>query len=264
MQIRKVEENEKYHILNQFSLLMDKYKEQKIEKINPNQIDKLKKGYYITIIKKNAIKCHMFFTTNDNQCTIITHNKEVYEIPSNGKKYMNGTIFEGSMVRKNGYVYYYINDVIYYNEQFMIESKPLIIDRIEEICSIIKNKVKYMQLPFTAVHTGYFTYEHIPLIKKNCVLLFKPYTNYTCYQMKHTVKKQPKYKDGQICLFDVVKTSKLDVYEIINITTQRKDGILSIIGLDISRKMKSIFMNKRIVRLKCMFSQYFNSWIPIF
>lgn len=235
----------------------------KKKETNLNNISKEKNKYLITIKKKNLLPTFMFITELNNQSKsiIITENKDIYAINvSFSSNNYNNTLFEGFLVQNDISLFYYIDDIIYFQNKVPVVN---LINRINLICSIIKNKIKNNNKHYIILHTGYFTYEHIPLIKKDCILLIKSIKENQTYYINYKIEKKYNYFNGQIKKFKISKTDIIDVYTINDIKTNKKQGILSVIGLDTSKKMFNIFKIKKHSILKCKYSSYFKSWIPL-
>jgi hypothetical protein len=64
----------------------------------------------------------------------------------------------------------------------------------------------------------------------------------------------------------ITKGKYSDVYEIYNIITNEKDGILYIKGIKESKLIKQLFNNKELsqIKLLCKYNKIFNKWQPIF
>ena len=224
-----------------------------------------KEKYLITILKKNAIMCFLIF--QGRECFLMLENDKKINIPVSVSKDDINAVFYGQIVSKDKSIVFFINDILMYNKMDIIENKKNLGKRIDFICSIIRNKLKNMQFEcnFNVVHTGYSTIDHLDLIKKNCVVRFKPKEfskdNYWAKDVEYNVQKKEKYLHGFEKMFNVYKTNQIDVYKAVDVCGQ-KQGILSIVGADTSYKMTEKFKNKSHAVIKCRYSSYFRSWLP--
>lgn len=232
-----------------------------------DDIKNITSNYLLSFNVKNSIKCQLFLIkiNNINYSIFIIDNKFYHVKFRFHEDLYNGTLFEGELIKndKNCWVFY-MSDLIY-NAGSYVYNYPLK-NRLNFIASILKNLYTY-DLYFNCCHLqlkSYFTFNHMYFLEEDCELLFNPeFSNMKIYKKKIIFPKTEKslLKDGEIRLFTIKKTEKVERYDLYN-DSGEYDSFACVNSLKLSLFLKEIFKNKDSYKIKCKYSTFFKSWIP--
>ena len=141
-------------------------------------------------------------------------------------------------------------------------------DRLKEISYLLKDLYTF-DLYFNPCHIqlkSYFLFNHMHFLDKDCELIFIPeYSNMKYYKKQIIFPKTKKslLKDGEIQEFIIKKTDKVEIYNLFTIEDDEYDGFACINSLKLSLYLRNIFKEEESKKMKCKYSIFFKSWIPI-
>ena len=230
-------------------------------------------AYLITINKKNKFNFLLFLTRfqNKNYSIFVYNHKgqlHYYSVKFGfNQELYNGTLFRGELVKnqKDCWIYY-LTDLVYYKGQYKYESK--LSQKLKMMAGLLKNEYEYddyMNVCHIQIK-GYFTFNHLQFIKKDCQLLFVPeYFNDHIYSCDIILPKKVEIKieNNQEQDFIIRKTDTHDVYDLYNIKTKTFDSIACVNKSSTSMFLKERFENVNEFVVKTKYSVYFKSWIPL-
>ena len=230
-------------------------------------------AYLITINKKNKFNFLLFLTKfqNKNYSIFIYNHKgklHLYSVKfSFNEELYNGTLFKGELVKnqKDCWIYY-LTDLIYHKGQYTYEKK--LSQKLKMMAGLLKNDYEYddyMNVCHIQIK-GYFLFNHLQFIKKDCQLLFVPeYFNDHIYNFDVVLpkKEEIKIENNHEKEFMIRKTDTFDVYELYDIETNTFDSIACVNKMAISRFLKAKFENTNEFKINTKYSTYFSSWIPL-
>ncbi len=231
-------------------------------------------AYLITINKKNKFNFLLFLTKfqNKNYSIFVYNHKgqlHYYSIKFGfNQELYNGTLFRGELVKnKKDCWIYHLTDLVYYKGQYTYENK--LSQKLKIMAGLLKNEYEYddyMNVCHIQIK-GYFLFNHLQFIKKDCQLLFIPeYFNDNIYSYNIVLpkKEEIKIENNKEQEFIIKKTDTFDVYELYNIKTNTFDSIACVNKMATSRFLKERFENINEFVVKTKYSTYFASWIPIY
>lgn len=168
-----------------------------------------------------------------------------------------GTAFQGDLVTRGKKWVFYVNDLLLHENTPVTTNIPLF-ERLSLCTKILKTQFKYVpsMSPCMIQLTGYFLFHHIPLITKNCTLVFcddlqKLHYHYfiASKQTKNGTKKHFYVRAGNIIDVYFLFENQDDAYPI---------DVLAITSNFDSLKAKELFKTPKYVQ--CVYQTYFNSW----
>lgn len=238
---------------------------------NLKNCKELNHEFLLTIEKKSHLEGVLILITIDNQSyTLMLINDIFYNIKLKlHNDLYSGTIFVGKLTQKHNRCVYFIDDIIYYcNIYYQSETLK---KRLKIIYNIIKNKYKYdsHKAPFDVQLTGYFLYNHLPLIKKKCRILFK--NDNSLYFLDYNLCDSGSSGNlgnlgnlgNSVQKLKIFKTKHVDVYKINN-NDENNHYILAVTSIEISKKLNKLFDNvecSKHLELICEYNIYFNKWM---
>lgn len=233
-----------------------------------DDIKNITSNYLLGFNVKNSIKCQLFLIKINNiNYSIFMIDNKLYHVKFRFHEDLyNGTLFEGELVKndKNCWVFY-MSDLIY-NAGSYVYNHPFK-NRLNFIATILKNLYTY-DLYFNPCHLqlkSYFIFNHMYFLEEDCELLFIPeFSNMKTYKKKIIFPKTEKslLKDGEIRLFTIKKTDKVERYDLYN-DNNEYDSFACVNSLKLSLFLKDLFKNKDSYKMKCKYSTFFKSWIPV-
>lgn len=243
----------------------------KYDNINCNELDDIKNitsNYLLSFNVKNSIKCKLLLIKINNiHYSIFIINNNYYHVKFRfSEELYNGTLFIGELVKNDKKCWvFYITDLIYMKGTYIYNNS--LKNRLKNIAYILKDLYTY-DLYFNCCHLqlkSYFLFNHIYFLEKDCDLLFIPeYTNMKYYKKKIIFPKTEKslLKDGEIRDFIIKKTNKVERYDLYNLDN-KYDSFVCVNSLKLSLFLKNLFKNNNSKKMKCKYSIFFKSWIPI-
>ncbi len=250
------------HTLRTESLLY----ERRYEKLqSPEQLDP---EYLITVDKPNKIGAILFVTTiYERQYSVFVINGIIYcvDLLLDPSLYRGdtGTVFVGELAKRKRWTFY-IGDILFYGGAFVGDWK--LSRRLGLVNTIIKKMYRYDMLvdPCTIQMKGYFPYNHVDLIKKNCRLRFVSENNEKAYYCDITIdgrNKELQDLASQKQQFLVRKTNKTEVYNVINEKSKAIICILGVVSMETSQKLHKLFVNTKERVLSLKYSPVFETMI---
>ena len=284
-QRQSIQDDKFINFCNKKSIVLDdNIKNQVFQQLTKKYLFQLKKivkdnniphpEFLVTINNKNKYNFLLFLTNINGK------NYNIFVYNNNGKIHLfsvkfgfsqelyRGTLFQGELTQNEKKCwFFFITDLIFYMGNYYQLNK--LSDKILLIGEILKEKYEYDEFINTC-HLklkSYFLFNHLQFIKNNCQLLFvsEYFEDYT-YLIDIKIKKEKKeiIEDDIVKEFIIRKTEKLDVYELYDIKTNMFNSIACVNKLKTSMRLREEFRNKESFKIKTRYSQYFNSWIPIF
>lgn len=233
-----------------------------------DDIKNITSNYLLGFNVKNSIKCQLFLVkvNNINYCLFIINNKYYHVKFRFSEELYNGTLFEGELIKndKNCWVFY-MSDIVYMSGSYIFNQT--LKERLKSIAYILKSLYTY-DLYFNPCHLqlkSYFTFNHIHFLEEDCELLFIPeYSNMFYYKKKIVFPKTKKslLKDGEVKELTLKKTDRVERYDLYN-EKNEYDSFVCVNSLKLSLFLKDLFKNNNSVKMKCKYSVFFKSWIPI-
>ena len=256
---------------NTYNIIMKKVEKYRVDfhfhDLEKN-INKLNHQYFVTIDKQNKIPAMLILTKIKKiQYSVFVIQGKLYNTKLRfDSSIYDDTLFVGDLV-KNKRWFFYINDIVRYGNKNV--QKKLFTQRLAIIDSLLKKKYKH-DIFLNPVHiqlTGYFLFIYIQLIQKKCKLLFVPQNpkdDLLFYRMpgkSNDDKKIKKNNEGDKKPFIVKKTNKVEIYRIFDPETKEDHGIVGVIGMSSSARLKSLFKTTDELKLNLIWSSYFKSWL---
>lgn len=237
-----------------------------------DDIKNISSNYILGFNVKNTIKIKLLLTKiqNNNYCIFLVNDGQNYHYYHVKFRFddslYNGTLFEGELVKndKNCWVFY-ISDIIYYQGEYIYNYG--FSERLKIIGYILKDLYTF-DLYFNPCHLqlkSYFLFNHINFLEKDCELIFIPEYSNMIYYMKKIIFPKPKNSsliDGEIKTFNIKKTDRVEIYELYTIENEY-DSFACVNTLKLSLYLRNIFKDKDNIMMKCKYSLFFKSWIPI-
>ena len=240
---------------------------QKNDIVELDDIKNITSNYLLSFNVKNSIKCKLFLVkVNNINYSLFIINGKFYHVKFRFDETLyNGTLFEGELIKndKNCWVFY-MSDIIFMCGSYIYDQTFK--QRLSQIAYILKDLYTY-DLYFNPCHLqlkSYFLFNHIHFLEEDCELLFIPeYSNMYYYKKNIIFPKTEKslLKDGEIRLFTIKKTEKVERYDLYNLK-EEYDSFACVNSLKLSLFLKEIFKNKDSYKIKCKYSTFFKSWIP--
>lgn len=241
---------------------------QKNEIIELDDIKNITSNCLLSFNVKDSIKCQLLLlkVNNINYALFIINNKYYHVKFRFDEQLYNGTIFEGELVKndKNCWVFY-MSDLIYMSGSY-VYNQPFK-NRLKSIAYILKDLYTY-DLYFNCCHLqlkSFFLFNHMYFLEEDCELLFIPeFSNMITYKKKIIFPKTEKslLQDGEIREFTLKKTEKVERYDLYN-EREEYDSFACVNSLKLSLFLKDLFKNKDSYKMKCKYSTFFKSWVPI-
>lgn len=214
--------------------------------LNYNIIPNNGNKYYLYIIKNV-----MYFFKNDSTLTD-------FYISLDCKIKFSEMLIEGYFYNNNTVFLMY--DILFLNSKIVTcEYK----DRYNMITSIFfENEKKFVNDSFNfGIHSTFVNNsQNIKLFLNN----FKYKTELNCFEyIKGMQKTQNIYKKYDCaCNKIITKTNYTEVYNVYNIKTKNKDGVLYVKNITQSKKLKDMFKNTNddYIIMQCVYNTDFNKW----
>jgi len=246
---------------------------------NPLIINNNKK-YYLYITKKSKLdnstsNYNILYFFPDAKTTeyfkdnlLITNKLSEFFIETN-PLFEDDILFEGYLYTKRDVPLYYhfcITDILVKNHRIVDCDYELRYTIMNELLSnrnlenINDNMTISLHQVIYQINSGL-----IPIILNNFI-----YKKELCSieEIQNFKKTNTKYIEESINLEDIkyiYKGKYSDVYNVLNVNTKEKEGILYIKGIKESKKLKELFLNcsNEYIELKCKYNKTFNKWQPI-
>lgn len=258
-----------YHEIQEIEHIKNQYfYYEKNDFVELDDIKNITSNYLLSFNLQNSIKCQLLLLkiNNINYCLFIINNKYYHVKFRFNEELYNGTLFEGELVKndKNCWVFY-MSDLIYISGSY-IYNDPLK-NRLKTIAYVLKDLYTY-DLYFNPCHLQlktFFLFNHIHFLDEDCELLFIPeYSNMNYYKKKIIFPKTEKslLKDGEVREFTLKKTEKVERYDLYN-EQNEYDSFACVNSLKLSLFLKNLFEKNDFYKMKCKYSTFFKSWIPI-
>lgn len=241
---------------------------QKNDVVELDDIQNITSNYLLGFDVKNSIKCKLFLVKINNiNYSVFLINNHMFHVKFRfHEDLFNGTLFEGELIKNDKKCWvFYMSDIIYMSGSY-IYNKPFK-HRLNTIAFVLKDLYTY-DLYFNVCHLqlkSYFLFNHMYFLEEDCELLFIPeYSNMNFYKKKIIFPKTEKslLKDGEIKEFTLKKTEKVERYDLYN-ERNEYDSFACVNSLKLSLFLKELFKNKDSYVMKCKYSTFFKSWVPV-
>lgn len=223
----------------------------------------LDESYLVTIQKNKSFYGGLFLIDIDHVVYhIFIFNFQLYPVQlefANETLY-KGTMFVGDLVHKQNRWTFFINDIVFH------EGNTVHLNLAKRLLLIYKTlKQDFRHDPLTSIcdiHLSpYFVYNHIPLLKHPCTIMFVPDVPRNSkpkmwFSLKHP-KATHSNAHGDRKTFTVNQTDIVDVYTIHELSCN-----LCVASMDESKFLKHKFKSDPTQKLLCQFDSYFDKWRP--
>ena len=255
-------------ITKKFHMLLQKAQ---ISPIIPYASSSASPDYLVTIEKPNRIDAMLYLTKADNKMIAVFYVcGTIYQVKFRfDASLYDETIFTGYLHENNNHKWiFYVTDILFKGNSALCQSTEFI-GRLKIISDILRNQYKtdcYLSVCDLKI-AGYFIYNHIPLIKKNCSIILQSNRNPSKRLRVHLSVHQKTTKANQLKYWMVTKTNIKDVYHLYETLQDAKDakmqhmGVLTVSSNDMSKYLENLFINTNHQLLKCYFDVFFQNWV---
>lgn len=226
--------------------------------------------YLCTIQKKDVIECLLLLVVvNKKKLSIlITSDGTWYFVKFRFENtlYYATTLFLGQLVKniKNNLWIFWIDDIIQSGAD-NYDNNLSLFQRLNYCNNLIKTQFKFdSTISVCDIRlSGYFTYNHFGLIRKNCYIIMSHLTDRSNKFIVDYRIEDKHHFHGQIKTLQITKTTKPDVYLLTEKRSKTKEvinrGVLGITSINMSQKV-NLLVQEKAQSVECIYDEKFKSW----
>lgn len=222
--------------------------------------------YYLFILDKNEINENskkikiLYFFSNEIEDDFYIEFDDFENIFS--KKYY---IFEGFLYDNN---HYYISDLLYFDTFTIIYEYKI---RLKILNEILKSNLN-INTHFNILLHNVFLFDDLLFELNDFSQLYDIFKNnfkfkeeISCIEIKNGFVKNQKFIINNDAIFKteikkIEKTELIDIYNVFDICSNNKQGILYIKTLNDSLKIRKLFETCNTLQFKCYYNNKFKKW----